>query len=244
MRFALAALLALLAAQANAAEIKVIGSPGLREVYTQLLPGFEKSTGHHVTTVWGGVNDVAKRVAEGEVADIVLLPAAQIDDLIRGGKLVASSRVNVAKSGVGVATRAGMKIDISSGDAVKRALLAAKSISYSTGPSGVHMIALIKQWGIEDQVKSKIVIAPPDTPVGIVLQRGQADIGFQQVSELINVKGINYLGPLPPDANEITEFSAALHAKAAAPAPATALIKYLSAPAAAATIRKTGMDPG
>src|SRR5258705_793795 len=206
MRFVIGALLAcMFAAHTNAAEIKVIGSPGLREVYTQLLPGFEKSTGHHVTTIWGGVNDVAKRVAEGEVADIVLLPRAQIDDLIRGGKLVASSRVDVAKSGVGVAVRSGMpKIDISSGDAVKKALLAAKSISYSTGPSGVHMIALIKEWGIEDQVKSKIVIAPPDTPVGIVLQRRNADIGFQQVSELIHVKGIAYLGPLPPDANEIT----------------------------------------
>jgi len=184
-------------------------------------------------------------VADGEVADIVLLPAAQIDDLIAKGKLNAASRVNVAKSGVGVAVGSGArKIDISSGEAIKRALLAAKSISYSTGPSGAHMVALIKQWGIEDQVKAKIVIAPSDTPVGVVLARGQAELGFQQVSELINAKGISYLGPLPPDVNEITQFSAALHVKAATPDAATALIKYLSAPAAAPIIRKTGMDPG
>src|SRR5215475_2734116 len=244
MRFALTLLAALmLTTPMSAAEIKVIGSPGLREVYTQLLPGFEKSTGHHVTTIWGGVNDVAQRVANGEVADIVLLPRAQIDDLVRQGRV--KTPIDIAKSGVGVAVRAGYpKIDLSSGDAVKKALLAAKSMSYSTGPSGVHMIALIKQWGIEDKVKSKIVVAPPDTPVGTVLLRGQADIGFQQVSELINVKGITYLGALPPDANEITQFTAALHAKAATPDAATVLIKYLSAPAAAATIRKTGMDPG
>jgi len=248
MRFALRTLLAacvMLTAHASAAEIKVIGSPGFREAYTELVPAFEKSTGHRVTTIWGGVNEVANRVAAGETADIVILPVAQIDDLIGKGKLLAGSRVVVAKSGVGVAVRSGaQKIDIRSGDAIKNALLAAKSLSYSTGPSGVHMAALIRQWGIEDQVKSKIVIAPADMPVGQVLARGGADIGFQQVSELLHVKGIDYLGPLPPDVNEITAFAAALHATAKTPDAATALVKYLSAPAAAPIIRKTGMEPG
>ena len=230
---------------ANAAEIRVIGSPGFREAYNDLVPGFEKATGHRVKTEWGGVVDVAKRVAGGEVADIVLLPVAQIDDLLKQGKLVAGSRVDVAKSGIGVAVRAGTaKPDLRSGEAVKQALLKAKSIAYSTGPSGVHMVRLIQQWGIADQVKSKIVVAPSDTPVGEMLARGQAEIGFQQVSELVRIKGIYYLGPLPNDVQETTVFAVALHTKAASADAAKALMKYLSAPEAAPVIRKTGMDPG
>jgi molybdate transport system substrate-binding protein len=247
MRFALGTLLAcvILTAHATATEIKVIGSPGFREAYTELVPAFEKSTGHRVSTIWGGVNEIANRVAGGETADIVILPVAQIDDLIAKGKLLAKSRVELAKSGVGVAVRIGApKIDIRYGDAIKNALLAAKSISYSNGPSGAHMADLIKKWGIADQVKAKIVIAPPDTPVGVVLARGGADIGFQQVSELLHVKGIDYLGPLPADVQEITAFAAALHSMAKTPDAAAALVKYLSAPAAAPIIRKTGMEPG
>jgi molybdate transport system substrate-binding protein len=242
---ALTASVVMLAGIANAAEIKVIGSPGFREAYTELVPSFEKATGHHVVTIWGGVNEVAKRVAGGETADVVILPVAQIDDLVKQGKLVAGSRTDVAKSGVGIAVRSGApKIDVSSGDALKKALLAAKSISYSTGPSGVHMARLIQQWGIADAVKSKIVVSPPDTPVGEVVARGGAEIGFQQVSELLHVKGIDYLGPLPADVQEVTVFAAGLHKSAAAPDAAKALMKFLSAPAAAPIIKKTGMDPG
>src|SRR5256885_1639898 len=208
MKFLLSALTAsavMLAGVADAVEIKVIGSPGFREAYTELVPAFEKATGHHVVTIWGGVNEVANRVAGGETADIVILPVAQIDDLLKQGKLVAGSRTDVAKSGVGIAIRAGApKPDIGSADGLKKALLAAKSISYSTGPSGVHMAKLIQQWGIGDAVKSKIVIAPSDTPVGEVVARGQAEIGFQQVSELVRIKGIDYLGPLPADVQEVT----------------------------------------
>ena len=230
---------------AAAADIKVIGSPGLREAYTDLLPGFEKASGHHVTTVWGGVNEVAERVAKGEVADIVLLPRAQIDDLILQGKLLANTRVDVAKSGVGVAVRAGApKIDLASSEALKKAMLASKSIAYSTGPSGVHMEDVIKSWGIADQMKGKTVISPPNTPVGVMLARGDAEIGFQQVSELIRLPGIQYLGQLPADINEVTVFSAAVHKNAAASDAAKALVKYLGSPDAAPIIRKTGMDPG
>jgi molybdate transport system substrate-binding protein len=235
---------------ANAAEIKVIGSPGTREPYTLLLPGFEKATGHKVTTTWGGVTATAKRVADGEVADVVMLPAAQIDDLIKLGKLVAETRVNVATTGVGVAIRAGApKIDASSSDGIRKALLAAKTIAYSAGPSGVHMERLIAKWGLTDQLKAKIVppiptAGGPNMPIGEVVARGDAEIGFQQVSELLPVKGIDYLGPLPADIQEVTVFSAAVH-KAAGPTDAArALLKYLMAPEAAPIIRKTGMEPG
>lgn len=235
----------MLSAAAHAAEIKVIGSPGFREAYNELVPQFEKASGNHVTTIWDGVNNVASRVAGGEVADIVILPVAQIEDLMKAGKLLPGGRADVAKSGIGVAVKAGApKPDLRSGEALKNALLKAKSIAYSTGPSGVHMALLLKQWGIADAVKAKIVIAPSDTPVGEIVARGGAEIGFQQVSELIRIKGIDYLGPLPADAQEITVFAAAVHKSASAPDAAKALVKFLSAPSAAAIIKKTGMEPG
>jgi molybdate transport system substrate-binding protein len=234
----------LLAGVANAAEIKVIGSPGTKEPYTLLVPGFEKESGHKVTTIWDGVVNTHKRIAGGEVADVVMVPAAQIDDLIKQGKLVPDSRVVVATSGVGVAIRAGApKIEMTS-EGIKKALLNAKSIAYSTGPSGVHVANLIKKWGIEEQVRSKIVPPRTGTPIGEVVARGEAEIGFQQVSELLPVKGIDYLGALPADINEITVFAAAVHKGATVPDAGRALLRYLTAPAAAATIRKTGMEPG
>jgi molybdate transport system substrate-binding protein len=230
---------------ANAADIKVIGSPGTRAPYTLLVPDFERATGHKVMTTWGGVNAVAKRVADGEIADVVMLPAPQIDDLIKLGKLVAETRVNVATSGVGVAIRAGApKLDVSSSDGIRKALLAAKTIAYSAGPSGVHMERLIAKWGLTEQLKAKIVPPIPDVPIGEMVARGDAEIGFQQVSELLPVKRIDYLGPLPADIQEVTVFSAAVH-KAAGPADAArTLLKYLTAPEAAPIIRNTGMEPG
>jgi molybdate transport system substrate-binding protein len=230
---------------AGAAEIKVLGSPGTRAPYTLLVPGFEAASGHKVTTTWGGVIAVTKRVAEGETADVIMLPAPQIDELIKLGKLVAETRVNVATSGIGVAIRAGApKIDASSSEGIRKALLAARTIAYSTGPSGVHIERLIARWGLTDELKAKIVPPIPNVPIGEVVARGDADIGFQQVSELLPVKGIDYLGPLPADIQETTLFSAAVH-KAAGPVDAAqALLKYLTAPEAAAVIRKTGMEPG
>lgn len=244
MRPAILALALLSAGTAEAAEIKVIGSPGFREAYSDLLPGFEKATGHKVTTIWGGVNEVANRVAQGEVADIVILPEKQINELIQAGKIDAGAKASVARSGVGLAIAAGAtKIPVTS-EGIKEALLKAKTISWSTGPSGVHMQEVVRAWGIEDRVKGKVVIPPPDTPVGVVVARGGAEIGFQQVSELIRIDGIQYLGALPADIQETTVFSAAVHKNAAQAEAARALVKYLSAPEAAPAIRKTGMDPG
>ncbi len=230
---------------ANGAELKVIGSPGTRAPYTLLIPGFEDTTGNKVTTSWGGVNEITKRVTDGEIADVVMLPAAQIDELIKLGKIVPDTRVDVARSGVGVAVRTGTpKIDISSAESIKKVLLAAKSIAYSSGPSGIYIASLIRKWGIADQVKSKTVAVAPNTPIGEVVARGDAEIGFQQVSELLPVKGIDYLGPLPPELQAITTFSAGVHKQAAAPDAARALLKFMTAPEAASIIRKTGMEPG
>jgi molybdate transport system substrate-binding protein len=239
------ALRAVMPAHADAAEIRVIGSPGVREISNRLVPEFEKATGHKVSIIWDGVNNVAKRVSAGETADLVFLPAAEIGQLIREGKLVGESRVVLATSGVGVAIRAGApKIDASSSDGIRKALLAAKTIAYSGGPSGVHIAALIQKWGIADKIK--LAAVPTGTPVGEVVARGDADIGFQQISELLPVKGIDYLGPLPADIQEVTVFAAALHKAAGAGSTdaARALLKFMTAPEAVPVIRKAGMEPG
>jgi molybdate transport system substrate-binding protein len=236
---------AAVASAAGAAEIKVLGSPGTRAPYTLLVPGFEAASGHKVTTTWGGVVAVTKRVADGETADVIMLPSLQIDELIRLGWLVADSKVNVATSGVGVAIRAGApKIDVSTPDGIRSALRSAGRIAYSTGPSGVHIERLIAKWGLTDELRAKIVPPIPNVPIGEIVARGDADIGFQQVSELLPVKGIDYLGPLPPDIQETTVFSAAVHTAAEQVEAARALLAYLTAPEAAAIIRRTGMEPG
>lgn len=179
------------------------------------------------------------------MVDIVLIAAPNIDSLISEGRLVAGSRADVAKSGIGVAVRTGLpKPDISSGEAVKKAVLAAKSVAYSSGPSGFYLADLFKKMGIAEQIRDKVKQTPSGIQVGEVVARGEADLGFQQVSELLHVKGIDYLGPLPADIQHITVFSVGLHTAAAAPDAAKALVKFLIGSEAGPIIRKIGMEPG
>lgn len=230
---------------AHAAEIKVIASAAVKEVVRDLALVFEKASGHKVVTIWAGTEAITKRISGGESADVVIIAARNIDKLIAEGWLAAGSRLDIAKSGIGVAVRAGQpKPDISSGDAVKKAVLAARSVAYSSGPSGFYLADLFKKMGIADQIKDKVKQTPSGVQVGEVVARGEAELGFQQVSELLHLKGIEYLGPLPPDIQHVTVFSAGLHGKAAAPDAAKALIKFLASPEAAPVIRKTGMEPG
>jgi molybdate transport system substrate-binding protein len=230
---------------AHATEVKLIGSVAMKEAVLDLIPAFEKSSGHKVTTIWAGTEAITKRISGGEVVDIVLIAAPNIDKLISEGRLVTGSRADVAKSGVGVAVRAGLpKPDISSGEALKKAVLAAKSVAYSSGPSGFYLADLFKKMGIADQIKDKVKQTPSGVQVAEVVARGEADLGFQQVSELLHAKGIDYLGPLPPDVQHITVFSAGLHTAAPAPEAAKGLVKFLTGREAAPVIRKTGMEPG
>ena len=229
----------------QAAEIKVIASNAIKEAYLDLIPAFETASGHKVTTIWGGTESIAKRISGGEVVDIVIIAAPNIDNLILEGKLVAGSRANFAKSGIGIAVRAGLpKPDISSSEAVKRAVLAAKSIAYSSGPSGFYIAELFRKMGIADQIKDKVKQPASGVQIGELMALGEADLGFQQVSELLHMKGIDYLGPLPADIQNITVFSAGLHTAAPAPEAAKALVKFLTAPAAVPIIKTTGMEPG
>lgn len=225
------------------AEIKVMSSAAMKAAYLELVPAFERATGHKVVTTWVPGVDLMKRVKDGETCDLVIMQASSIDELVKLGRVAPGGRFDLAKSGVGIAVRAGApRPDISSGDALKRALLAAKSLAYSTGPSGVYIISLFSRMGIADELKPKSRQVKGE-PVGAVVARGEAEIGFQQVSELLPVPGIDLVGPLPADIQQITIFAAGLHIGAKEPAAASALVKFITAPAAAAVIRKSGMDP-
>jgi molybdate transport system substrate-binding protein len=233
-----------MAIAASAAEVKLIASVAVKEIITEVVPAFEKDTGHKVTMIWAGTEAITKRISDGEVIDIVVIAASNIDKLIADGKL-AGSRVDVAKSGIGVAVRTGLpKPDISSGEAVKNAVLNAKAVAYSAGPSGFYLAELFKKMGISDQIKEKVKQTPSGVQVADILERGEADLGFQQVSELLHHKGIQYLGPLPADIQNFTMFSAGVHTSASDPAAARALLKHLTAPEAGTIIKKVGMTPG
>jgi len=223
------------------ANIKVMLSAAFKEAYLELVPPFERASGHKVENLWVPSVQMMSRLKGGETVDLVILSATALEDLRQAG--IVSERTDLAKSGIGVAVKAGApRPDISSGAALKRAVLAAKGIAYSTGPSGIYLIKLFERMGIAEQVKSKVKQVQ-GVPAGTVAARGEAELAFQQVSELLPVPGIDFVGPLPPDVQEITIFSAGLHARAPHPDAARALIKHLTAPAAAPVIIRKGMEP-
>ena len=246
MKLLLAATAALfVASSASAVEIKVLASGATKEAYLELVPQFEKASGHKVVTTWAGTVDIKKRIAAGEVFDLIVVAGPEIDEFIKQGKMAAGSRVDLMKSGVGAAVRAGApKPDISSAEALKKAVLAAKTVGYSTGPSGVYMDALFERMGIAAQIKPKLKQTPPGVLIGTIVASGEAEIGFQQVSELIHVSGIDFIGPLSADVQKITVFSSGIHAAAKEPDAAKALVKFITAPSAAPVIKKHGMEPG
>lgn len=243
--FVSAAVSLLLSTMASAEEIKVLAAGATEEIFAELVPQFEKSSGHKVVATFTGTANIKKQVAAGEVYDLVIVGGPEIDAFIQQGTIVPGSRTDLVKSGVGVAVRAGSpKPDINSSEALKRTLLAAKSVGISTGPSGVHMASLFERMGIADQIKPKLKQAPSGVRIGSIIASGEADIGFQQISELIHSPGLDYIGPLPSEVQKITVYSAGIHIGAKQPAAAKALVKSLTAPAAAVVIKKYGMEPG
>lgn len=191
----------------------------------------------------GGV-DAARRVAADEAFDVVVLASDAIEKLEATGKVVAGSKVDLVHSGVAVAVRSGAPVpDISSESAVRDAVLAARTLSYSTGPSGVALARLFERWGIADALQTRIVQAPPGVPVGALVARGEVQLGFQQLSELLHVEGITLVGPLPPAIQITTTFSAAVCTAASDPDAARRLIAFMASPAADAAKKRQGMDP-
>ena len=229
-------------------EIKVFASGGFKTAYLALVPGFESATGHKVTSTWGSsvagaATSIPNRLAAGEPVDLVIMAADGVDRLIAQDKVAAGSRVDLARSGIGVAVRAGApKPDLRSAETLKRALLQAKSIAHSSSASGIYLKNLFRRLGLADALGDKIKQIEGE-PVGSVVARGEAEIGFQQVSELLPVPGIDYVGPLPPEIQQFTVFAAGIAASAREPDAAKALIAFLTAPAAAPLIRQTGMEP-
>ena len=233
-----------------------ISSMATRLLLAELTPLFEQQTGAVVAIESTGGVDAARRVLAGEPFDVVVLAADAIDKLIAAGRVQAGSRVDLVHSGVAVAVRAGAhRPDIGSEDALRQAVLTAPSIGHSTGPSGVQLARLFERWGIAGQIASRLVQAPPGVPVGTLVARGEVELGFQQLSELMHLEGVDLLGPLPAAIQITTTFSAGVFAGVLAGVPAgvlagtaqagtaRALLDFLASPATADIKRRHGMEP-
>ena len=239
----------LLSGAARAAEIRVVSSGGFAAAYKALAPEFEKKTGDKLLTEWGpSMGDtpqaVPARLKRGEPIDVLIMVGYALGDLVRQGKVDGDSRADLARSGIGVVVRAGApKPDIGSVDALRRTLLEAKSIAYSDSASGVYISSeMFKRLGIADQVANKARMIPAE-PVASVVARGEAEIGFQQISELKPIAGIELVGPLPPELQQYTIFSAGIVTGAKQPEAGAALIRFLASPQAASAITESGMEP-
>lgn len=224
--------------------LTAISSMATRSVLTELIALYQQQqSGVSVALESVGGVDAAKRVAAGDAFDAVALGSDAIDKLIAEGHVLPGSRVDIVRSGVAVAVRAGAaRPDIGSESAVKAAVLAAPTVSYSTGPSGVALARLFERWGIADAVAAKLVVPPPGTPVGALVARGDVALGFQQLSELMHLPGIDVLGPLPDAIQITTIFSGGVVAASPQPEAARALLAFLAAPETAVIKRANGMD--
>jgi molybdate transport system substrate-binding protein len=196
--------------------MKILCSNGVKAVMLEILPACEHKSGTKIDTVWGSTLGLQKDIQAGADGDLAMLTAQVIDGLISAGKAAPGSRVDLARSGIGIAVRKGTpKPDIASPEALKRALLAARSVSHSkTGQSGIYFPTVLARLGISDAMQSKLVVPEGGTPIGEVVARGEAEIGIQQISELLPVPGIEIVGPLPQPLQKITIFSAGVLATA------------------------------
>ena len=214
-----------------------------RLLLAELAADYQAQAGVKVQIESMGGVDAAKRVQAGETFDLVFLASDAIDKLIASGHIDANSKVDLVYSGVAVAVEMVANVpNTSSEAAVKAAVLAAKTLSYSTGPSGVALAKLFERWGIADQIASRIVQAPPGVPVGSLVARGEVELGFQQLSELIHLDGISIVGPLPPAIQITTTFSAGVCSTSPNKAAAKAVLAFMSSPAAEAAKLRQGME--
>jgi molybdate transport system substrate-binding protein len=235
---------AMMASRAGAAEITVIGSTAMTEFIEAVIPMFEHDSGHKVKASFLSGSLLPVRVKEGAPADLILSTPESIDDLVKAGKIVAGSRVDFIRSSAGVAVRAGApKPDISTPDAFKKALLAARSVGISKGPSGFYLVSLLERLGMADAIKAKAIFTEPGQRVGPVIADGRAEIGVQQITELLATPGIDYVGPLPPSLQTTIVYASARSANAKETPAANEFVKFLSSPSVAPSARKMGLDP-
>ncbi len=227
-----------------ASSLTLISSMATRQLLAHLVAQYQRAHDQAISIESVGGVEAAKRVSAGEAVDIVVLAANAIDQLIESGHVVTGSRVDLVNSGVAVAVRQGSSpVDIASEESVKAAILAARNLSYSTGPSGVHLSKLFERWGIADSIASKIVQAPPGVPVGSLVANAEVDLGFQQLSELMNLPGITVLGPLPAAIQIVTTFSGAVSSTSKQADAARAFLDFAASPQTAEIKRGNGMDP-
>jgi molybdate transport system substrate-binding protein len=223
-------------------EIKMLASNAVREAYAELVPVFEQATGHRVLVEWGGTSDIVRRATTGEMLDVVVIPAKRVDGLIAHGNAV--ERTDLARSFIGMAAKArSLPPVVATPDDLRRALLTVRTIVLSSGPSGEDMGALFGRLGVSGDIKEKILQLAPGLSVGEAIAEGRGDLGFTQISELLAVKGIVYLGPLPAEIQSVTVFSAGLLAPRASSGAARALIRFLAGPEATSVLRKHGLEP-
>jgi molybdate transport system substrate-binding protein len=210
--------------------MKILCTNGLKSVMLDLVPAFERKSAMRLTMTWGSTKGLASDIEGGAGGDLAILTAEAIDDLIDRGKAAAGSRVDLARSGIGIAVRQGAsKPDISSPKALRSALLAAKSVAHSsTGQSGLYFPSVLERLGIGEQMKPKLVVPVTGIPIGEIVAQGQAEIGIQQISELLPVAGIEIVGPLPAPLQKITTFSAGVLATANDPRAARALVEFIA----------------
>ena len=224
--------------------ITILSSMATKQVLADLIALYQQSVAQPVALESVGGVDAAKRVQAGEAVDVVVLASNAIDQLMADGKLVAGSRVDLVRSGVSVAVRAGApRPAIGSEDELKRAVLSAQTLSYSTGPSGVALARLFERWGIAEEIRPRIVQVPPGVPVGSLVADGRVELGFQQLSEMMSLTGIDVIGPLPPAIQIITTFSAGLSVTSTKTHAAGALLAFMASPAAADAKVRHGMEP-
>ncbi|MDR3368182.1 substrate-binding domain-containing protein [Rhodoferax sp.] len=228
----------------TAAPLTGISSMATRQLLAELTQAYAERSGQTVAIESVGGVDAAKRVQAGEAFDVVILASDAMAKLIAAGHLRTESLTPLVHSGVAVAVQAGgLTPDISSEDAVRQAVLAAPTLSYSTGPSGVALAKLFERWGIAETIKDRIVTAPPGVPVGSLVAKGEVALGFQQLSELIHVQGITIVGPLPSAIQITTTFSAAMTTGCTRPEQVQALLDFLASPEAAEAKQRQGMEP-
>lgn len=224
--------------------LRGISSMATRQLLAELTQRYTAATGVPVAMESVGGVDAARRVAAGEAFDVVILGADAIDRLLAAGHALAGSRVDLVRSATAVAVRTGApRPDLSTEAAVREAVRAAASVGYSTGPSGVALAQMFERWGIAAEIAPRLVTPPPGVPVGSLVARGEVALGFQQLSELIHVDGIDIVGPLPGDIQITTVFSGAVCAASARPDAVRGLLAFLASPATAAAKRGQGMEP-
>ena len=225
-------------------KITGISSMATRQVLAELADAYARSSGSEVAIESVGGVDAARRVQAGEAFDLVVLASDAIDRLIGSGHVVAGSRVDLMRSPVAIAVRASApRPDVGSEAALRQAVEAARRIGYSTGPSGTHLARLFERWGLADRIRDRIVQPPPGVPVGGLVARGEIELGFQQLSELTHLEGIDVIGTLPPGCDFITIFSAGVCATATQSDAARAMLDFMSSPAADEAKRRHGMEP-